>query len=70
MINVYKSIDNYVSLLYYNNWKEVITMKNLFNVKVASPYDDEQSIKVTTLISRLWLPVLIALACVWFAFIG
>lgn len=45
-------------------------MKNLFNVKVASPYDDEQSIKVTTLISRLWLPVLIALACVWFAFIG
>lgn len=70
MINVYKSIDNYVSLLYYNNWKEVITMKKLLNVNVASPYDDEQSIKVTTLINRLWLPVLIALACVWFAFIG
>lgn len=70
MINVNKVIDNYVMLLYYNNRKEVITMKNLFNVKVASPYDDEQSIKVTTLISRLWLPVLIALTCVWFAFIG
>lgn len=45
-------------------------MKKLLNVNVASPYDDEQSIKVTTLINRLWLPVLIALACVWFAFIG
>lgn len=70
MTNVNKVIDNYARLLYYNNWKEVITMKKLFNVKVASPYDDEQSIKLTTLINRLWLPVLIALACVWFAFIG
>ena len=29
MINVYKSIDKYISLLYYNNWKEVMNHEKI-----------------------------------------